>query len=170
PAFFGNLFPPVLGNSLADWAIYFPMGLVFSLHASPLKTHLARWKWFFVSVTAAIFVLGLLDVHGVVAAPWARFLCPFTLLFVVPVLERRNLPSVARLEQLGKRSYGLYLTHLIVIDLLLVLIRSLMPSLLAWQLLLVPVLFAAGLATPMLLMNSMARQAPARRVYRYVFG
>lgn len=170
PAFTARLFPPVIGNSFADWGIYFPMGLVFSLHARALKPYLLRWRWAFVAATVIIFVLGLLHVQGLVTAPWARFLCPVPLLFVIPVVERRAIPAVAQLEMVGKRSYGLYLTHLIVIDLLLVFMRFLFPTLLNYQLLLVPILFSAGVALPLLLMNVMSQRAQARKVYRYVFG
>lgn len=170
PSFASRIFPPVIGNSVADWGIYFPMGLVFSLHAAALKPHLLRWRWLFVAATAAIFILGLLHVQNIVTASWARFLCPVPLLFVIPVVNRRDIPAVAQLEMVGKRSYGLYLTHLIVIDLLLVLIRFTFPTLLNYQLLLVPILFSAGLALPLLLMNLASQRAQTRRVYRYVFG
>lgn len=170
PSIAAYLFPPVIGNSAADWAIFFPMGLVFSFHAKSLRPHLLRWRWLFVALTVMLYLLALLDLQGMVNAAWARFLCPLPLMFVIPIISRNAIPAVSRLETIGKRSYGLYLTHLIVIDLLLVLIRFLAPSLLNFQLLLVPLLFAAGLFIPLLLMNGLAQRPPVRKVYRYVFG
>lgn len=170
PAFTARLFPPVIGDRLADWAIYFPMGLVFSLHAKALRPHLLRWRWLFVALAAFIFLLGLLHLQSIVNAPWARLLCPFPLLFALPVVNRNEIPAVAHFELVGKHAYGLYLTHLIVIDLLLILIRALLPSLLNLQLLLVPLLFAAGLIFPIFVMKTLAQRPPARKVYRYVFG
>lgn len=164
------LFPPVIGNTFADWGIFFPMGLVFSLHAARLKPHLQRWQWVFLGATIVIFIAGLLHTQSILYAPWARFICPFTFLFVLPLISRRAIPWVSQLEQVGKRSYGLYLTHLIVIDLLLLLVRFTVPSLLQFQWVLVPILLAAGLALPLYAMSAIARQSTGRKVYRYVFG
>lgn len=170
PPIAGYLFPPVIGNTFADWGIFFPMGLVFSLHGAHLRTQLSRWKWLFASATVVLFIISLLHARHLLNVPWAIFVFPFTFAFIIPVISRNGIPLVTQLEQVGKRSYGLYLTHLIVIDLLLVLIRFTAPSLLQFQWVLVPILFAAGLTLPLYAMNTVGRQSTGRKVYRYVFG
>ncbi|MDX1688699.1 MAG: acyltransferase [Candidatus Promineifilaceae bacterium] len=162
--------PPIVGGTFSDWGIFFPLGTVFSLHASSLKTRLERVKWISVLATLALFVLGLLHATDVVSAPWARFIVPLPLLLVVPVVQRRSIPAVQQLEKVGKRSYGLYLTHLIVIDLLLWAIELLARPLLAYQYVLFPLLFVVGLALPVIIMSDVAQRRPTRKVYRYVFG
>jgi peptidoglycan/LPS O-acetylase OafA/YrhL len=163
------LFPPVLGNTMADWGIYFPLGLVFSLHAASLRPWLRRLRWGFVTATVALFVLGVLDAFAVVQAPLARYLCPVALLLVVPVIERNAIPYARPLEKLGKRSYGLYLTHLIVLDLALWGIQVVAPFLFHYVALLYPLLFLVALQVPLFLMEYIARP-PMFRSYRYVFG
>ncbi len=170
PAQLGVLFPPVLGNPLADWAIYFPIGLVFGLHAAQWKPWLLRLRWAFVAATALLFVLGLLDVAGVVVAPWARFLCPAPLMFVLPTIERRAIPAVGQLEMVGKRSYGLYLTHLIVMNLVLMALEWIGGQTVVLVVLIFPLLLVAGLLVPMWLMGSFQQRGATRKVYRYVFG
>lgn len=170
PAQMDVLFPLVLGNPLADWAIYFPLGLVFGLHAAQWKPRLRKYRWAFVAATVLLFGAGLLDVAGLLEAPWARFLCPVPLMFVLPVVERKAIPAVGRLETVGKRSYGLYLTHLIVMNLALLALELLGGQTAVMVVLIFPLLFAAGLLLPMVLMGSFQQRGATRRVYRYVFG
>jgi len=170
PGLVSLLDPPVVGGTFADWGVYFPLGTVFGLHASSLRPRLARLKWAFALVALALFILGLLHATGVANAPWARLIVPLPFIFIVPVVQRASIPAVQQLEKIGKRSYGLYLTHLIVLDLLLWAIELLAPELFAYQLLLLPFLFAVGLAVPVIIMSDMAQRKPSRKVYRYVFG
>lgn len=170
PASLRILFPPVLGNPLADWAIYFPMGLVFGLYATQWKPWLLRTRWAFVAAAALLFGAGLLDAAGLAAIPWARYLCPVPLMFVLPVVARKSIPAVARLETVGKRSYGLYLTHLIVMNLVLIVLELTGGQPAGMLMAIFPLLFFAGLLVPMLLMGNMQRRSSARKVYRYVFG
>ncbi|MCI0519397.1 MAG: hypothetical protein L0Z70_03980, partial [Chloroflexi bacterium] len=73
------------------------------------------------------------------------------------------------LERVGRRSYGLYLTHLIVMDLFFFAIQWLLALAPGWSLLLVAILFGVGLTFPVWMMEALAK-GPARRVYRYLFG
>lgn len=164
------LFPPVIGNTFADWGIYFPMGVVSSLHTARLKPALGRWKGVFALATILFFSMGMLHARGLVYAPWARVISPLPFIFLLPVIGRKAIPSVNRLEQIGKRSYGLYLTHLIVLSLILIPISLYWPSLLRFSWILFPLLFIVGLALPLVTMNVIAQQPSGRRIFRYVFG
>lgn len=161
---------PVVGETFSDWGIYFPLGAVISLHASTLRPRLKQVRWVSVLLALALFILGLIHATGAVNAPWARYFAPLPLIFVVPVVQRGSIPAVHQLEKIGRRSYGLYLTHLIVIDLLRWAIELIAPQLFAYQLLLYPSLFLVGLVVPVIVMSDMAQRKPTRRVYRYVFG
>ena len=81
----------------------------------------------------------------------------------------QSIPLVRLLERIGKRSYGLYLTHLIVLDLTLLCIGTLWPMLFKYQLALLPLLFLIALAIPMFLMQQLAASR-LRSIYRYVLG
>lgn len=162
--------PPVVGGTFADWGVYFPLGTVFSLHAATLRPRLERMKWGLVFATLALFVLGMLHATGAATAPWARFFAPLPLILTVPVVQRGSIPAVKQLEKVGKRSYGLYLTHLIVLDLSLLVIEQFAGALFSFQFLLFPLLFVVGLTIPLIIMSDMAQRKPTRRMYRYVFG
>jgi peptidoglycan/LPS O-acetylase OafA/YrhL len=163
------LVPPVIGRTLADWAIYFPLGLVYGLNTKRLLPTLQRLKWALAGGAVLFFVLGFLHFNDVITLPLASYLAPLCFVLFAPSLKRDWIPGARRLETVGKRSYGLYLTHLIVLDLTLWGIQVLAPGLFRFQLLLLPLLFAVALFIPLLAMDGLAR-SPRRTVYRYVFG
>ena len=163
------LVPPAVGSTMAQWGIYFPLGLVYSLNAKRVKPWLDKAKWGLAAATVAFFVLSVLHSADLIHLPLASYICPLTFILLAPLIKRNSIPLVRRLEEIGKRSYGLYLTHLIVLDLVFLVLQVTVPWVLAYQILLQPLLFATAMGIPLLVMNGIAR-SPARSVQRYVFG
>jgi peptidoglycan/LPS O-acetylase OafA/YrhL len=179
PQIFGDLAPdwarllrvPVLFGTLSDWAIYFPLGLVLRMHETALKPHLVRLRLPALAATVALFALGFLNGIGVISAPWARFVSPLPLMFLLPVISRDSIPLVRRFEQLGKRSYGIYLAHFVFINVAAFVAGSLSVSRVGGMwIVMVPAFFLAALGMALLLMDVMTRVQPARTAYRYLFG
>ena len=164
------LVPPVIGSTMADWAIYFPMGLVYNLHAAKTIPWLKRFRWALAGLTLITFLGGLLNGLGIINLPIARFITPVFLILTLPVIQRNRIPLVRFFENIGKRSYGLYLTHLIVLDSTLLLIRLVFPQFIEMYVLLLPVLFVFALALPLCGMQIFATNPRTRNAYRYVFG
>ena len=120
-------------------------------------------------LTILFFVLGGLHFQKVIVLPVAASLSAFTFVLLLPVLDRGSIPMVKRLEEIGKRSYGLYLTHLIVLDLVLLGIGFIWPSLFNYQVLLLLPLFLIALTVPLSLMRALSRSR-AKVIYRYLLG
>lgn len=160
---------PVLGRSMADWGIYFPLGMVFSLHARSVVPYLLRFKWALAGATVLFFTLGFLSVTNIIDFQAAYFIIPLPFLGFAATISRSSIPLVRSLETVGKRSYGLYLTNLIVLDTILFSLSQAAPGMLNYQLILVPVLFALTIVIPLAAMNGLAR-VPNWGMYRFVFG
>jgi peptidoglycan/LPS O-acetylase OafA/YrhL len=62
------------------------------------------------------------------AVPLAEVFAPLPLMLVLPLIQRKAIPLVSWFETLGKRSYGLYLTNLLVITLLVALVKAAHPG------------------------------------------
>ncbi len=169
PSGFNWLAVPVLRTTLADWGIYFPLGLYYGLNARRIQPWLMKFRWLFASLTVLLYVLGLLNAFSVVNAPLARFLCPVTLIGTLPVVKRESIPALRFLERVGRRTYGVYLTHLILLNLLLALLFWLLPEVFQFAILVSLAFFLAGSFLPLLLMEFTAR-SPAKPAYRYLFG
>jgi peptidoglycan/LPS O-acetylase OafA/YrhL len=160
---------PVISRTMADWGIYFPLGLLFGLNAGNVAQWSEKHEWPLGLMTVGFFALGLLDGFSILNAPWARLVCVLTFVLLIPAIKRHYIPFVRRFEYIGRRSYGLYLTHLIVLDLVLLGIEVLVPDLFLIPILLFSLLFVLGFEIPMMLMDFIARK-PTKRVYRYIFG
>ena len=161
--------PRVVSTTMADWAIYFPLGIVYSLHSKRLLPWLQKLRWVLVAATIILLVLHILNAATLIHMPLAGSLAPLPLLGLVPMIKRDSIPMIQQLEWVGRMSYGLYLTHLIVADATIWLFQTFLPWLLAYQIILEPLVFAAALGIPLFLMWCLSR-LPIRAAYRYVFG
>lgn len=163
------LVPPVLGETMALWGVFFPLGLIYSLKAKEISPWLQRLRIVLAGATLVLFVLLILNDIELIRFPITAYLCPLVFLLFAPTIKRDSIPMVRQLEKLAKRSYGLYLMHLVVVDFLVFTVQVFAPGLLPYQLLLTLVLYAVALAVPLTLMNGVMR-APTRVAYHYLFG
>jgi len=85
------------------------------------------------------------------------------------VIERQSIPQVKLFEDLGKHAYGLYLTHLIVLDMALMAMAVIKPGLLHFRIAFLPILYFIAILVPLYIMKCIER-SPARTYYRYMFG
>jgi peptidoglycan/LPS O-acetylase OafA/YrhL len=169
PAWFDIIALPVLKNPLADWAIFFPLGLVYVLKMEKTLPLLRRFKWGLIAVLVVLYVLSVLNATGTVNMPIARYIAPVLLMLVMPTIPRNSIPQVRTLEELGKRAYGLYLMNLLVLDLMLFAIQQFTPGLLGYPLMVIPFLFVFTFIIPITIMKWVER-LPNPFIYRYVFG
>lgn len=163
------LSPPVLRNTLAKWAIYFPLGVVYGMHGKDILDPLRR---IWLPLAATGIVLYGLRVAALIQGWDARALgvaCPIPLLLLCIAIKRESIPLASHLEQYGRKSYGLYLTNLIVLSLLLAGLQVVAPWLLPHLIVVIPLLFLVTLNLPFWIMT-LADRSPARLVQRYVFG
>ncbi len=169
PGFLRVLAPPVLSTTLALWAIFFPIGLVYGLKMQHLAPILTKLKWPLVAVTLALYVIAVLHSAGVIFAPMAAVVARLSFVLILPSVSRKVIPQVRRFEKISKRSYGLYLMHLIVLDLVMLAIQAFLPDLHQHPLLMMGLLFATGMIIPMAIMG-VAAKIHFNLLYRYVFG
>ncbi|MDI6696123.1 MAG: acyltransferase [Anaerolineales bacterium] len=165
-----NIFaPPILSTPLADWAIYFPLGLIVVIQANRLSAVVHQYRWALVIITVVLYIFAALSALSILKAPLARYLCPMTFLLLSTNFKRAAIPMVRQLELVGKRAYGIYLMNLLILDVTLFSLSSLSPGALGYYLILLPILFAEVLLISMSLMGTLER-AVKPEVYRYVFG
>ena len=169
PGWTNFLVVPVLKLPLAIWGIFYPLGLVYGLHGSKITPWVKKTWWAFAAASFGLYVLALLTQISVIQVPLAEVLAPFFAIFLLLVVQRKAFPLVKFFETLSKRSYGLYLTNLLVLTLLIALVKTAFPAFLQLQPLLVPLLASITLTVPVWIMGLFER-VPGRVVYRYVFG
>jgi membrane-bound acyltransferase YfiQ involved in biofilm formation len=169
PTWFSVLAPPVLSGPLAEWAIFFPLGLVYVINAKSMNPYIQRWRWVLVGLTLGLYALAWLDALSIIDVPLPRYINPVFFMLVITTIKRDSIPKVRQFEIIGKKAYGLYLLNLIVLDLVLLLVQVAAPGLFAFQIVLLPVYYILALFIPLFIMQA-AERSPVPRVYRYVFG
>jgi peptidoglycan/LPS O-acetylase OafA/YrhL len=177
PGMFGLTIPswtrmltlPGLRQSMALWGIFFPLGTVGSLQSGWIQVHLERFWFIPVLLTAGALVLVVSHESGILTAPLASVLTPLFGVSVYPFISREQIPFIHVWEWLGRRAYGIYLSNLIWISLLLVVVESYAVGLLRNIYLLIPILSIATVAIVGLLMAGIEK-LPVRGLRRFVFG
>jgi hypothetical protein len=169
PGFTRFFVVPVLARTFADWGIYFPLGLALTLNNSLVMPKLEKYKGVFLITSLVFLVLAALHSLTIYRFPLTNELYPLAFVFFLPVISRKWIPKIRFFESVGKRAFGLYLMHLLVLDSLLLLFNQYIPVLLSYQILLQPVLFMLTASIPLLVMRYAARYLKGGS-YRIIFG
>lgn len=158
---------------------WFASGIVFGFHSSVIKPWFIRRRWYAFVALILVFLLGILEWEALLRASGQAWIPPeetlidqiYAGLFIITFLgfEHVALPSMKAISQIGTRSFGVYLVHSLALIYTSKLIYHFAPGILGMQWIFQPILFAAGLGIPLLLMEIAAR-SPARRFYSYLFG
>jgi peptidoglycan/LPS O-acetylase OafA/YrhL len=75
----------------------------------------------------------------------------------------------SNIEVLGANSYGIYLSHVIVIEICARLIYHVLPFLLGQTVILLGILVFMGITIPLLMMH-LSRKFPIKPIYSYLWG
>jgi peptidoglycan/LPS O-acetylase OafA/YrhL len=161
--------PPVIRKTLTQWAIFFPLGFVYGTHISSVLPYLKRIKRLLVFLTVVFFILDALQWRFSPYLSLCGYLSSVAAVLLLTMIERESIPCLNLLESIGKRSYGLYLSNLIVLDLTLLALSRIQPGLLEYRIAFIPLLYIIAIQVPMLVMKGLAR-TPGRVIYRYLFG
>ncbi len=159
---------------------WFSFGIVAGFNLHLLESRLPRWRWPLAGATLLLFGAGVVEWEWIVRSSGAFWLDHretfvdtfFALAFILAVLAfyRHASPLDRPIEELGLKSYGIYLIHSPVMEYTARAIYHLAPAVLGSQLLLQPLVMAAGLGVPLLLMSAVNRMPVVQRFYKYSFG
>lgn len=158
---------------------WFVMGIVVGFHLDKFKAQLTRFRWLFVAGLVVFFIIGMVEWELLLRASGEAWIGPretlidnfyagfFLLTFLA--FSDIQLPLPGRMSTLGTRSYGIYLAHSPVLEYTARVVYNVAPIILGYQILFQPILYAAGLGIPLLLM-ALVNRSPLRRYYSYLFG
>ncbi len=158
---------------------WFAFGNVFGFHSSEIKPWFIRFRWLLLSALVLVFFLGIFEWEALLHLSGQAWIAPeetlvdqvYAGLFLIAFLgfEQAALPGMKAISQIGTKSFGVYLVHSLALIYTAKLIYHFVPALLGLQWVFLPILYAAGLGVPLLLMEIVAR-SPARRFYSVLFG
>ena len=129
PTWMHLLVPKIISITMADWAIFFPLGLICGLKAKSVNPMLAKLKWILLGSTLLMLALSFLNTKAILHAPLAGIAAATAFVLYMPSIKREAIPLYQQLEKVGKKSYGLYLLNLIVLSLVVIIIGAIAPGL-----------------------------------------
>jgi peptidoglycan/LPS O-acetylase OafA/YrhL len=169
PAWTRYLTIPGIRNSIAIWGIFLPLGILYSLQGERMRLALRRVMWLLVTLAAISYVFAVLQELDLYRVPVANLLNPLFVILLFPLITRESIPFAWHLEQLGRRTYGLYLTNLILLSIGLVIAEKWASSLFSIMLIFVPILVVFTISALWTLMTG-TEKLPSQNVRRYLFG
>ena len=166
------------------FAFSFPLGMVAGMFPKQTKEALERFKPTLPWLLALTFLISALEsgwTYHIAAenpALWpiggdqtrisaAVFSLVFVICFIV--FERIEVPLNNQITKLGTRSYGLYLSHYVILGILGKLFERFLPPILSPGWLVFPLLFLLTTVLAATMMEIVAR-SPAKPLYKYIFG
>jgi probable poly-beta-1,6-N-acetyl-D-glucosamine export protein len=158
---------------------WFVLGIAVGFHLAQMKGALERMRWVLLALIPVLYVVGYVEWEWLVRLSGQNWIetreTVVDLFYALVVLlgfmawAATALPANKTLEDLGGRSYGIYLVHSPVMEFFSRGVYHLAPALLAFPLVLFVALIVLGLGIPVLLMY-LVNHSPARQLYSYQFG
>ena len=171
-----NLFPKWFFPVRIFW---FTLGIVFGFHIKLFKDKLVRIKWILLAVTLALIPIGMIEweiYFRLSGLEWLDHretildsIYALTFIFSILAFQDALFPLSDTVNNLGVKSYGIYLTHSIFMIYASRIIFHVAPTILAYQIIFQPLIIMIGLGIPLLLMAAVNR-SPLKGMYTYIFG
>ncbi len=170
----------ILRNShILELIIWFIIGVIAGFHVPRLKQLVANFKWLFLVLIILTFIISLIEweiLRELSGEPWIApqstlFYKFFALSLLLGYLALENFVPLYshQISEIGVKSYGIYLVHLLALEYTARMIYHITPWLLAYELLFLPILVVMGVGIPLLLMR-VIKWSAARPFYIYLFG
>jgi peptidoglycan/LPS O-acetylase OafA/YrhL len=158
---------------------WFASGMIFARHITAFRDFLQRWKSTILTLTVILFVAGVLEWEFLLrtsAQPWIDHretiidsLYSAGVISCLLAYTNVKLPMTTFLNTMGSRSYGIYLAHIPVMEIVARGIYHALPEALGMPLFFMGLLTLMGLGIPLALMKTF-RSTFLVRVYSIAFG
>jgi surface polysaccharide O-acyltransferase-like enzyme len=165
---------------LLGYIPWFLIGTLAGTHLEAFKAFLVRAKKPLLILLVLTFVAGLVEWEWIRQQTGREWLAPqimlmnklfaATLLLSFLAFYRLKIPFSSQVSTIGAKSYGIYLIHMLVLEIIAKAAYHFAPWLLAYQAPFLVILIGAGLGVPLLMMVVVDRSPLLRKIYAPLFG
>lgn len=158
---------------------WFSFGMVIGIRQNETKEFFHRIRWFLLVISIVLFIAGIIEWEWLLfqsGKPWigphetlVDNLYSFAILSAFIGFLNVRIPLSKKLEELGSKSFGIFLAHSIFLILAARGIYHFLPPLLAFPIIFFVILVIVGLAIPLILMK-MTKNSFLKPIYTYLFG
>ena len=178
PFLYLNFLSVFKSNYLFSHLIWFTMGMVFFVHREQIATLLRIYRWGLLTSIIFMLILGQLEIQYLMNASgnsWVnsqpsvvtRWLYSLLILGFAILLEK--ITPLSTIEFIGSKSYGIYLSHILTIEICARLIYHTLPDMLGQTIIFLGILLIMGIGIPLLIMR-IFQKTPFKTVYSYLWG
>jgi surface polysaccharide O-acyltransferase-like enzyme len=158
---------------------WFAGGMVLGFHTEMVRSFLHRYRWVFLAAACILLVAGMVEWELLLRYSGQGWIAPkvtlidvfYSLSFLGTFIgfDFVRLPLAKQAKELAGKSFGVYLSHTLVLIGVSRLVYHFLPALLPIQIIFQPLLYVTGLGIPLILME-LTQRTPLKRAYAYVFG
>lgn len=174
----------IIINTLPKWffpvrLFWFSLGILVCLHRKEIS-HLFEGKtMLWGSLTVVFWLFGFFEWEFLTTQSGITFiehretlvdaLYAFVFIMMILSLQKKSLLQQKTIEKVGGLSFGIYLAHVPVMEIIGRGIYHVAPFLLSYHLVFTLMIAIIGLAVPLLMIN-IVKRSPLNRFYVYLFG
>lgn len=177
-------FAPLFSFLNSGWlfvghVFWFTFGLVIGSHQNEIKEYFFRIRWFLLILSMAFFIVGVIEWEWLLIQSGQSWIGPQETLvdnfYSIAILAafigfiNTRIPFSKKLEELGPKSFGIFLAHSLFLAVAARGIYHLLPQILGFPLIFFVILVLVGLFIPLLMMN-LTIKSFLRPIYTYLFG
>ncbi len=162
----GNLFWMILGISIG-------------FYYKNIVIQITKWRWVFLALALILIPVGIWEWESLLAASGQNWVASretfidniYSIMLILSFIgfNMKTLSHQKWLNDLGSKSFGIYLAHTLFLTITAKVIYQIEPSIFQYQLVLQPILVAAAIFGPLILMEIVKRTA-LNRFFVYIFG
>jgi hypothetical protein len=180
-----GFYDQIFQSSIPKWffpvrIFWFSFGVVAGFRIKSIKELVERYKWYLLILVLVLIPIGIIEWEYYLNISGKNWVDPretfidtvYSLAIILCFLafdQVSFIPFSKQINDLGSKSFGIYITHSPIMEYTARTIYHLIPWILAFQIIFQPILILAGLGLPLLLMT-IVNKTPARRYYQYLFG
>lgn len=158
---------------------WFTLGLLIGSYQNKVKEYFYKMRWFFLIFSIILFIFGVIEWEWLLIQSGQSWIGPqetlIDNLYSVAILSafigfiNARIPFDKKLEELGPKSFGIFLSHSLFLVVAARGIYHFLPQILSFPLIFFVILVIIGLFIPLLIMNLTIRSF-LRPIYTYLFG
>lgn len=158
---------------------WFTLGVVAGFHIKNLSKVLVRFRRPLLVATIILFFIGVIEWELILKTTGQEWIdhretltdSLYSIAFIFSFLAyyASSIPLSRQINELGIRSFGIYLIHSPTMQYTGRIIYNFVPRILAMQILYLLIIAVAGLGIPLTLM-AIVNRSPFRGYYKYIFG
>ncbi len=158
---------------------WFSFGMVIGIYHSEIKEYFFRTRWILLVLSVFLFIAGIIEWEWLLIQSNEAWIGPHETLidnfYSVAILSAYigflnvRFPFSKKLEELGPKSFGIFLAHSLFLTIAARGIYHFLPQLLGLPLVFFVVLVIIGLSMPLILMN-ITHKSFLRPISTYLFG